>query len=368
MEVLPLQSELQDENAILYPQDENAILYAQLEAIKAKREKIPIDHEYLNPTLFRPGSHCRTIVQNFLITNGGIGDYICWMSAIEWIARTHPQLKGRIYAPKYFLPIVENVMAKYLTKEAGWKVAERAQLTPKKMQLRRTYAPHDEPISGTSCHLVDLGFIYYAGLVPVPADGRNYLKLDLTSTPDTYSLPKDYAVMTPGATYENRVMPVKAFNALKNHFLAEGVTPVFLGTAAVGSRSVQFAKDYDYENGLNLVGETSLLQAAKIIAGARVIVGLDNGLLHLAAMTEVPIVFGYNIASPEHRRPRRLKGELWEIYPDTLKLSCTFCQSKMRFMFNHDFRICAYEDNLCLTALSDPKPWIESVDKALALT
>lgn len=345
-------------------------LFAQLEAIKEKREEIPPDHAYLNPTIFRPGSHCREVVQNFLITKGGIGDYICWMSAIEWIARTHPQLKGRIYAPRYFLPIVENVMAKYLTKEVGWKAQERSQLTPKKIKMRRTYAPHDEPISGTSCHLVDLGFIYYANLSPVPPDGQSYLQLDLASIvePSPVMLPRQYAVMTPGATYENRVMPAKAFNAIKDHLVARSITPVFLGTASVGTRAVQFAKEYDYEGGLDLVGKTSLLQAAKIIAGGKVIVGLDNGLLHLAAMTEVPIVFGYNIASPEHRRPRRLKGGIWEVYPDTLKLPCTFCQSKMRFMFNHDFSICVYKDNLCLTALSDPKPWIESVDKALALT
>jgi len=171
--------------------------------------------------------------------------------------------------------------------------------------------------------------------------------------------------MTPGATYENRAMLASTFNGIKDYLISRGITPVFLGNDKVGTRKVSFEAGYDYRGGIDLRGKTTLLEAAKVMSKSEVVVGLDNGLLHLAATTEAPIVFGYNIASPEHRRPRRRVGKIIDVSPDPEKLSCTFCQSRMRMMFNHDFRRCVYGDNACVKELGDVKLWSDAIEEAM---
>jgi len=321
----------------------------------------------LNPKFFRPGSKIRDVTVNYVLTEGGIGDFIGHLSAIEWLARNHPQINGRVYCPDFFVEIAANVLQKY----HKWRVQGKKALNEKKLKSRPTYLPFFRPINATGMHLVDLGFIYYANINPPPEDGWYYTKLDL-STVDKSSLPNTrYAVLTPGATYENRKLPAKAFNQIKNHLVEKGIVPVFLGKKDFGdNRKIIFEEEYDYSNGIDLREKTTLIQAAAIMSKAEMVIGLDNGLLHLAAMTDVPIIFGYNIASPTHRRPRRKtidgkKPILWEIHPDPKNLSCTFCQSQMRFMFNHDFKNCLYKDNLCLEALSDGKAWCELVDNVI---
>lgn len=332
-----------------------------------KEETLPAGVVRLNPKIFRPGSKCKETVVNYLLTRGGIGDYICWMSALKWLATNHPQIVGRVYAPDFFIEIAENVLKPWFPR---WKVYGAKSFTQKKLESRPTYGPMQRPINGTGMHLVDLGFVYFTNNT-TPADGRLYCQLDLATVENV--LPRHtpqnifYAVMTPGSTYANRTLPATAFNGIKDHLLSKGIVPVFLGKKDLGDqRKILFEDGYDYSGGIDLRDKTTLLEAAKIMESARLVVGLDNGLLHLAAMTDVPIIFGYNIASPEHRRPRRRKGTiLWELYPDETQLTCTFCQSKMRFMFNHDFKDCLYKDNLCLEALGQPAPWIELIEKTL---
>ena len=321
----------------------------------------------LNPRFFRPGSKIREVTVNYVLTEGGIGDFIGALSALEWLARNHPQINGRVYCPDFFVSIAANVLQNY----PKWKVQGKKSLSAKKMQSRPTYLPFLRPINATGCHLVDLGFIYYANINPPPEDGYYYTRLDLSQI-ESIELPKaKYAVMTPGATYENRKLPARAFNGIKSYLLEKGIVPVFLGKVEVGdTRKILFENEYNYEGGIDLREKTSLLEAAAIMSKAEMVIGLDNGLLHLAAMTDVPIIFGYNIASPTHRRPRRKtidgkKPILWEIHPDPSSLSCTFCQSQMRFMFNHDFKNCLYKDNLCLEALGDAKAWCELIDNVI---
>lgn len=314
----------------------------------------------LNPRFFRPGSSCQSKCVNFVVGDGGIGDYLCYMAAIRWIADNHPQVEGRVYCGEFFIELAENILRGL----PRWRVYEKSALTAKKVGSRPTYGPLFRPINCTGAHPLDLGFIYYANMT-TPEDGNKYPSLDLSAIASEEP-ERPYAVMTPGAATPNRTMPAKAFNGIKQHFIDLGITPMFLGKSFItDKRKINFDEGYDYEGGVDLRDKTTLLQAAALMSKAKVVVGLDNGLLHLAGCTEVPIVFGYNIASPEHRAPRRPKGKLRQIYPDPTQLTCTFCQSQMRFMFSHDFAKCVYSDNLCLEALSDPKPWCDLIDDIL---
>jgi hypothetical protein len=95
-------------------------------------------------------------------------------------------------------------------------------------------------------------------------------------------------------------------------------------------------------------------------------VGLDNGLLHLAACTPGNVIFGYNIASPEHRRPWR--GQYDERTVDVTltadELPCNWCQSRQKMMLNHSFHQCLYGDLKCVDMLfeDDGKRFCDAID------
>lgn len=324
---------------------------------------MPAQHVPLNPTIFRKPSKGPVTECNFVITNAGIGDYIGYLTAIEWVAKTHPQVAGRVYCGDFFVPIVENVLKKY----PHWKVRLKKELTADKVKKGHTYAPHGEFPNRLGMHSVDLGFIYYANMT-APEDAY-YPQLDLS--PFQYfvaqiPVPQEYVVMTPYSTTVPRTMAPRAFNGIKEWLIAKGITPVFLGKKEITEhRHVELDKNYDFEGGIDLTGKTTLLQAAGVMQYAKAVVGLDNGLLHLAAMTEVPIVFGYTVSSPQHAKPRRESGNIFNIHPNKADLPCTFCMSEMRFHFNHNYAACPYGDTVCIEVLSYPEDWIGQIELAM---
>lgn len=326
--------------------------------------RAPIEERVLNEQYFRRNTKVQKVSVGYLMAAGGLGDYIGYLSAIEWLARTQPQLNGTVYTADFFIPIASNVLSAY----PKWKVVPRSELTDEKIKAEPLCMPN-RFITRIGSNAVDLGFIYYAYLNPAPPDGWYYTKLDLRSVLiDDELVPKQpYAVMTPYSTKPNRAMTVKAFNGIKNHLISKGVTPAFVGRKefADGRPAVEAQEGYDFSGGIDLTEKTTLLEAAKIMSHAKMVIGIDNGLTHLAAMTEVPIILGFTIASPKDAEPRRKSERIYRIYPDRSSLPCTFCQSRMRFFIKHDFGTCLYKDNLCTEVIGVPDDWNALIDKCL---
>jgi ADP-heptose:LPS heptosyltransferase len=88
------------------------------------------------------------------------------------------------------------------------------------------------------------------------------------------------------------------------------------------------------------------------MARAAATLGLDNGLLHLAACGPAPVVFGLTTADPRHRTPPRSEGERTIVLTPPESLTCRFCQSRMRFLVGHNFDRCIYEDYACTKTLT----------------
>ena len=73
-----------------------------------------------------------------------------------------------------------------------------------------------------------------------------------------------------------------------------------------------------------MAGETSLLDAMALIAGARGLVSNDSGLMHVAAAFGLPQVAVFGSTSPEHTPPLNPRARvLW--LKDELKLDCMPC-------------------------------------------
>lgn len=332
------------------------------------REQFPKQVSFENEPLitisgppFREGTTTHERDQLFKFENGAMGDYINWMASIKWVAEKYTFLRGHLICPGWFVPIAANVLKGF----DKWKVYHEIPDKFKEGYPIKQAPIH--PVNATMVHLLDLGFLYYAGINPPPLEGAFYPTLDLEETRTPAKLrDKKYIVMTPGATAASRTMPAETFNRIKAYILCLGYTPVFVGVTSMNKkkRKVSIDPGYDFSHGIDLIDQTTPLQAAKVMANAEMVVGLDNGLLHLAAMTDVPIVFGYTIAGPVHRRPLRKQGVLVELYSTEEELPCTFCQERVRFFYDHDFENCIYKDFQCIKNL-DAKAFNHAIDVAL---
>jgi len=104
-----------------------------------------------------------------------------------------------------------------------------------------------------------------------------------------------YITIFPGASVKERRWGVEKFASLVRYITAAGVPSVIVGgkeDQGAGHAILAAA------GGLNLAGRTSLAGTAAVIAGSRLLVSGDSGVLHLAAGLGVPTVslFGAGIA------------------------------------------------------------------------
>jgi hypothetical protein len=150
-----------------------------------------------------------------------------------------------------------------------------------------------------------------------------------------------------------------------------GITPVFLGKSDIlldGNKTTKFKEDIHFHKGLDLREKTTVIEAAAIMQYAECTVGLDMGLLHVAAlMKDSKIIFGYNIVLPEHRRPRRDHGRCIDLFITKEELECIACQSVIKKLPTHKFDKCYYGDNKCIDLLfaNESERWKKAIDEIL---
>lgn len=333
----------------------------------APRKTKPVENPYRHPIVnkdvthklsedfYRPKTMWYETPINFFVSRGGLGDYLNWVPAFKWIAEKNHHVKSKIFIAepmatvyKYIFKDHKNIIVfshKDITSEV--KNGE-AVCNMEKYELF---------INATGGHLMDLGFMYLCTSVK-PYPGYDKLPvIDYKETPDDLLPQKPYAVFTPGATHKTRQMPAKAFNELVQYTYELGITPVFLGKKdfAEGTRNIayiaDFLEEYDYSCGFDLREQTTLLQSTQIMAGAEFVLGIDNGLLHFAGCTSVPVIFGHTITEVWQRDLRRVSGKTINITLDKKDLPCIGCQANMRFIMGHNFSKCIYDDYKCLELL-----------------
>src|ERR1700744_6239898 len=58
----------------------------------------------------RPGTEFPIIRDSFVFGGAGMGDFICYMPALMWIAKNCPGVEGRIYCAGFFMDFAREVM------------------------------------------------------------------------------------------------------------------------------------------------------------------------------------------------------------------------------------------------------------------
>lgn len=323
----------------------------------------------LNPKFFGPGCQAPSLPASFIFQGGGVGDYINWSAALKYIEAEYTHVDGQMFTSELFMDV-----AKYLF--PNWKVFHHKDFHREHVSGAPAIQPKAKTqlINACGAHLMDLGFWYFLCIDPPPKEYNFLPRIDYNGEWKWPELDPDssFAVFTPGSTTDVREMPVHAFNELARYTLSKGVTPVFLGKRNLsGGYDAKFL-NYDFSLGVDLRERTDLIEATQIMKRARFVIGIDNGLLHMAGTTDVPVIFGHNIAPVHHRKLRRREGLTLDVSVSEQELGCIGCQAKMRFTNNHDFRNCFFKnipakEKACLTHLfkNDSGKWKAAIDRAL---
>lgn len=282
---------------------------------------------------------------NILFNAGGLGDCIARMTVVKYLIKIYPYVTFYIYVPDYFEDLAKN-----LVPEARIRIFSKAD---KQYNVKLGARKSDtESHSTLRSHLVDQAFHVLADK-QVDIEHKNYCKLRTKSINIyNFKLPEKYVVITTGYTAIVREMKSKTVNELTDYIISKGYTPVFLGNKQTeiglpGDHLLikgNFPDAINYSKGIDLIGKTSLLEAGKIISESKCIIGLDNGLMHLAGTTNAPIIGGFTTVEPKYRMPYRdntLGKDFYPVVPDE-SLACRFCQSNWDFIYDHDFRECYY--------------------------
>lgn len=321
--------------------------------------------------MWRDGTQVTPLDINVVLERGGLGDNVARLPAIKWILENANHTTMHLWVPDYFLEVAEHALAPYnprVVLNGFSKIHE--ELNEDYPALSTSARSH----TTLKTHLTLHAFHTLADYSP-QIEECSYLKIrpeDISISPKVRCrIPATYAVVTIGYTAKARQWRPKYINEVTRWMNSAGITPVFLGKgeAPLGAGSsikATFGEGIDYTQGVDLRDQTTLLQAAKIMGKAKFVVGLDNGLLHLAAMTDVPIVAGYTTLQPHQRLPYRNGNLGWNcsvVYPSP-ELKCRGCQGRTSLIFGHDYRTCFYKDYLC-TSMLRGEYWITAIKKIL---
>jgi ADP-heptose:LPS heptosyltransferase len=220
----------------------------------------------------------------------------------------------------------------------------------------------------TSLHisLIDIASINLTGCILKPEE-KNYPLVDATKLPENKVKSKKYVVIAYGYTSPLRKMKVNAFNAMRNYLIKKGYDVVLLGstkhslTYSDGSVVEPKYQGISYKGCIDMIDKTSLVEALSIINGSCGIIGLDNGLIHLAALTEVPIVCGYTTVDPYFRLPYRHNEMGWNVYTVEPDSECRYCQTSNFVLLGIDFAKCPDNNSAQCTESLHPDKWMSVI-------
>lgn len=301
---------------------------------------------------FMPDTKVPRWIHNYVYNAEGMGGYINYSIATTWLAKNCPWIEGRVWCEQFLVPLMQDIHRPYPT----WKVQPSNQFGQLCEPNTATIGPM-LAINGIKqtqqffqcfgAHPADVGTSMYLSSLNMP--GAELPVLDYPATglpPNIRRLNGRYVVFTAGGTTPIRTMTGEHLNPLIKYVKSLDLTPVFLGKRDLlntGKVSTTFADDTNYSDGIDLRDQTAVKDAARIMQHAACTVGIDGGLLHLAAlMKDSRIVFGYNITTIEHRVPRRSRGKTVNVTLTEQELPCIGCQSKWKQVANTMFDECFY--------------------------
>lgn len=291
----------------------------------------------------------------FFFNYSGLGDYIHWVIPIQWMIETNPHLHGTIYAPKFFFLLAQHWFKKYEPRFTVKLFDKKPKEIEKKHPAAFFLCPDGfQMATPTGFHLLTLGFHYFCNLDSIPKGWEKFPEINGDEVDiSKFNLPEKYCVVTTESTSEVRTLKGETINGITSWAKLQNITPVFLGKKELQDEYKSWTPtNIDFEGVIDLREQTNLLEAACVLAKAQFVAGLDNGLLHLASCSMVPVAFGFTTVDPRHRMPPRREGAKSCALGPHVSVTCRFCQSNVRGVPGWDYRKCLYGDKACIESLT----------------
>lgn len=274
-------------------------------------------------------------------------------------------ISATIHVQDYFLEL-----GRYLLPE-GPRL-KFSPLSQAKLTMQKPMITFDmERLTTLNMHLTTNAFLMLMDMVPPDTVSMQYPVAPRSALPQRLcELGPEVVVITSDYTALSRQWPSVHINTLARRLRAQGLTPVLLGR----SKRIETGIDKDpiipVTNAgvdaslfVDLRDKTSLIEALGVMQRAKAVVGVDNGLLHLAHCTDVPIVYGFTTLLPQHRVPFRKQylysaenTSTWRAEHGLTEVleaqvPCGGCQSR-GFAVNNDWRTCLFGDYACTLTLT----------------
>lgn len=305
---------------------------------------------------------------HLMLNPGGMGDLIHCIPAVDALLKKYPWQKYKIYVPEYMVPLFKK-----LYKKTPVNAFNQA---PKKAdgKINGIIAFNINRHSSLHIHLTDYAFYMLLDRLPYDDEERSLRSFRPNINVRRFKLPKEYAVISPFFRLNLKEMPAQTLDAICLDFKRRGITPVLLGSSGQMYDSSQNLKTdgfrtwtpEDPEGIIDLTNKTNILETLEILWGAKLLVTMDGGLVHLCSLSPTPIVAGFTFCSPESRLPYK-KGKLSEnVYTVIPQVECRFCQTNWCSVFStqHEFSRCYYGDRMCVQEMTSNK-FLSKINAAL---
>lgn len=323
------------------------------------KETVTLNSEHVG---FRDGTSIVKKTLNVLCNMGGLGDFICRIPALRQVAKSAPYVHFNFWCPEYFVSL-----AKYWTEDYSNVAVHDMEYFNDRQQVGESFIDfRSKLLLPLALDLVYHGFLILWQQLPTSLEQRMHPQMHRKAANiDRFNIPPNNVVVTCGATCKTRTWPEAEVQKTVQGLLDRGITPVILGRSKLhGDYKAEFPT-LNTEGAINLIDKTSPLEAYQIISQSSCVMGVDNGLIHLAGCTETPIIAGFTNVNPKDRVIVRPRGKTLVITPPA-ELKCRFCQSNMKFLIAHDFRYCLYpKDSYACLDFMKAQDFLSALDEVL---
>lgn len=275
-----------------------------------------------------PGAHIAWLVQEGFealpAANPAVDEVIVWPRRC-WQALWRERRYGALWrAARDFVAALRGrrfdlaIDAQGLLKSALWLrlsgAAERLGVDPSEgsawLMTRVLRTPSDKTFAAEYNHLAAaLGLPAPQPQLPLTDAGRRGAHVLLADAGVTGA----YAALAPFTTRPQKHWPEAAWQALARRLRVEfGMTPVLLGGPADRPAAARIAGD---GAAVDLAGRTDIATAAGLVAGARVVIGVDTGLTHMGVAAGVPTLALFGSTCPYLAAPGRPLAVLYRGLP-----------------------------------------------------
>jgi heptosyltransferase-1 len=265
-----------------------------------------------------PDAHVAWLVQEGFealpAANPAVDEVIVWPRR-QWRVLGQQRRYGELWrAVRGFIKALRGrrfdlaIDAQGLLKSALWVrlsgAAERLGVDPGEgsgwLMTRVLRTPSDKTFAAEYNHLAKaLGLPAPQAQLPLTDGGREAARALLQQA----GVSGAYAALAPFTTRPQKHWPEGAWRALAARLRGElGLTPLLLGAAADRPAAGRIAAD---GVAVDLAGRTDIPTAAALVAGARLVIGVDTGLTHMGVAAGVPTLALFGSTCPYLAAPGR---------------------------------------------------------------